>query len=219
MSNKDGRGNATVSKKANTAAAPRFDPAPWNAVAAEARKSPRALNNCYAYFLQDHQRTWDDSFPQPGALAAVRAQMNAQRRDQYTKTLGGNGGAMMPETKPYRCDSLIDAIRADNPLIFTAARYQACPHNYYKGFLAVDNSKAADSDYHFWILNDDGHWSHKPGGNEVTARDWSGNAISDPISSDRGRYNQPCAFFCVPANEFAPTFSTGLVALNNNNKK
>jgi hypothetical protein len=202
---------ATTTKE--NSSAPTFDPAPWNTVfgGADAQKSPRALNNCYAYFLQDKERALKDSFPQPGALAAVRAQMNAQRRGRYSQNNESNN-RLHPKTDPYECSTLIEAIRADNPLIFATSRFRSCPHNYYKGFLAVDNRNPADSDYHFWILNDDGKWSHKPGGNNVTALDSAGNVITDPMTSDRGRYNEPCAFFCVPANAYAPTYSTGYSA-------
>lgn len=175
--------------------APPFEPQPWNVLIGDS--GPRALNNCYAYFLQDRERDQRDSFPQPGAFAAVRAQMS-RRRHSYK----------MPRTDPYRCDELVRAIRDDNPAIFAVARAQPCPRNYYKGFLAVDNT-AADSDYHFWIQNADGEWSHKPGSSSVTALDFAQQPIDDPLLSDRGRYNVPCAYFCVPSNGFADTFSTG----------
>jgi hypothetical protein len=43
-------------------------------------------------------------------------------------------------------------------------------------------------DFHWYRLDDNGRWSHKPGGTEATNVDNSGNFILDPRTADRGPY-------------------------------
>ena len=55
------------------------------------------------------------------------------------------------------------------------------------------------SDYHWYRRDDNGRWSHKPGGTPATNRDNSGNAITDPRTCDRGYYTDFCGFYhCIP---------------------
>ena len=148
--------------------------------------------NCYAYFLQDLRNTDGDdlhTFPHPGALAAL---VKRNRR-------------LLP-TEPYRCDALNRAILADNPNIFKSTYAGRCPSGFYKGFAAVDTS-VQDGDFHFWVEHDNGRWSHKPGRMPVTFLDQAGKPIDNPLLAARGRYNEPCGFFCVPHNTHAETRS------------
>lgn len=50
-------------------------------------------------------------------------------------------------------------------------------------------------DYHWYRLDKDGKWSHKPGRTPATNLDNSGNLINDPRTADRGNYTE----FCVRA--------------------
>ena len=45
-----------------------------------------------------------------------------------------------------------------------------------------------DTDYHFYRLDSNMLWSHKPGKTEVKNTDNSGNLITDPKTADRGEY-------------------------------
>ncbi|MGH9632162.1 MAG: hypothetical protein ACRD7E_27980 [Bryobacteraceae bacterium] len=58
-------------------------------------------------------------------------------------------------------------------------------------------------DYHWYRLDDNGKWSHKPGNTPATNVDASGNAITNPEAADRdyGRvnYSQFCGYFYVPS--------------------
>ncbi len=54
-------------------------------------------------------------------------------------------------------------------------------------------------DFHWYRLDNNGLWSHKPGGTEATNLDNSGNPIVDPSTADRGPYTQFCGCFCVCA--------------------
>jgi hypothetical protein len=52
-------------------------------------------------------------------------------------------------------------------------------------------------DFHWYRLDRDGRWSHKPGGTEATNLDSSGSLITDPRTADRGPYTIFCGCFCV----------------------
>ena len=52
-------------------------------------------------------------------------------------------------------------------------------------------------DYHWYRLDNNGMWSHKPGGWLATNRDASGNLISDPRTCNRGPYTTFCGCYCV----------------------
>jgi hypothetical protein len=52
-------------------------------------------------------------------------------------------------------------------------------------------------DYHWYRLDDNGMWSHKPGGTEARSWDESGNPITDPQTADRGSYTIFCGYFTV----------------------
>ncbi len=52
-------------------------------------------------------------------------------------------------------------------------------------------------DFHWYRMESDGTWSHKPGRAAATRLDNSGNLITDPWTADRGNYTVFCGFFCV----------------------
>ncbi|QRK06881.1 LamG domain-containing protein [Archangium violaceum] len=52
-------------------------------------------------------------------------------------------------------------------------------------------------DYHWYRLDENGTWSHKPGGTPATNLDNSGNVITDPRTANRGPYTQFCGFFMI----------------------
>ena len=52
-------------------------------------------------------------------------------------------------------------------------------------------------DYHWYRKDENGCWSHKPGGTPVTNLDNSGNKIHDPRTADRGSYTDFCTFMIV----------------------
>jgi len=64
---------------------------------------------------------------------------------------------------------------------------------------------APGDDYHWYRLDDNGRWSHKPGGSPATDLDASGNQIADPETADRYYsgpdytldYNTFCTYYCV----------------------
>ncbi len=52
-------------------------------------------------------------------------------------------------------------------------------------------------DFHWYRLDRNGRWSHKPGGTQATNLDNSGNIITDPRTADRGPYTVFCGCYCV----------------------
>lgn len=60
-------------------------------------------------------------------------------------------------------------------------------------------------DYHWYRLDDDGTWSHKPGQTKITKKDYGGNAIADP------RY---AAQFLYQFVSFMTTINDNTVTIN-----
>jgi Concanavalin A-like lectin/glucanases superfamily len=50
-------------------------------------------------------------------------------------------------------------------------------------------------DYHWYRLDDNGTWTHKPGQTSATNKDNSGNVITDPRTANRGVYTDFCGFY------------------------
>lgn len=56
-------------------------------------------------------------------------------------------------------------------------------------------------DFHWYRLDSNARWSHKPGSTPARNTDNSGRPITDPRTCDRGPYTAFCGFYlCVPAN-------------------
>lgn len=57
------------------------------------------------------------------------------------------------------------------------------------------------ADYHWYRLDNNAQWSHKPGQTPARNTDNSGNPINDPRTCNRGNYTSFCGFYhCIPAN-------------------
>lgn len=70
---------------------------------------------------------------------------------------------------------------------------------YYPVALVVDPGV----DYHWYRLDNNGRWSHKPGNTNATDTDASGNPITNPETANRNygsvNYREFCGYFYVPA--------------------
>jgi hypothetical protein len=55
---------------------------------------------------------------------------------------------------------------------------------------------APNWDYHWYRLDANGMWTHKPGGTEATNLDNSDQPITNPETADRGPYTIFCGYFC-----------------------
>ena len=169
---------------------PKYQPHIWNN-----SNNIKRSHNCYAYFLNDinkqlmnvYDNTEEDKIkylnPQPGHYCGMVKRV------------------ILSETT---CDNIIERVLCDNDNIKVINSNNDnfdCGPNYYKGALAVNKGKM----YHFYREDENGMWSHKDGGRDVTNLDYSGNKIDDPKYSDRGQYDEFCSYFCVPRNEYSKT--------------
>jgi len=68
----------------------------------------------------------------------------------------------------------------------------SCPKKECKIALVV----APGWDYHWYRLDTNGMWSHKPGGTQATSLDNSSNPIASPETADRGPYTDFCGYYC-----------------------
>lgn len=156
-------------------------------------KNIKESHNCYSYFLNDINHDLKNIYesveeddrkiinPQPGHYCGMTKRVN------YKETT---------------CKNITERVLCDNPDIKVIDNHNIdCGSNFYKGALAVDKGEM----YHFYRQDESGMWSHKDGGLGITNLDYSGNTITDPKVSDRGRYDEFCSYFCVPNNEYKKT--------------
>ena len=59
---------------------------------------------------------------------------------------------------------------------------------------------ALNWDFHWYRKDNNGYWSHKPGGTMATNRDNSGNVITNPETANRGSYTIFCGYFLTCSN-------------------
>jgi hypothetical protein len=55
---------------------------------------------------------------------------------------------------------------------------------------------APGSDYHWYRQDQNGMWTHKPGGTQATNLDNASHPISNPETASRGAYTDFCGYFC-----------------------
>jgi hypothetical protein len=150
---------------------PKYDPLKWND-----NLRVKSTHNCYAYVLNKISSL--KGKPQPGYFA----------------------GYKQLQLVDYNCNTFLQRLKKDNPLLYKSTFQQPCEPGYHKGFLALD-PKQHDTDYHFYRQSPDGSWSHKPGKTDVTRLDASNKIIHAPHLSNRNykyyKYQKPCFYFCV----------------------
>ena len=149
----------------------------------------RESHNCYSYFL---------NLKDPSAIELCRKTYNKNnicRRSQP----GYASHYPALETKDFNCPTIMKRTLDDNPNIFKTTRENQCGPSHYKGAVVV----APGRDYHYYRLNDENVWSHKPGYKPSTYVDSKNKIIRDPeyASRDYGgtlHYKDFCGFVCVP---------------------
>lgn len=182
---------------------PEYEPTKWNN-----DNYVNGSHNCYSYFLNenpsqaltikcqeiceddkdcpDSTNECQDLIPQPGDSSLIEI----------------NGSPDM-KTRKYTCPTMIKKLKADNPDIKHINFTMKCPSNYYKGAMVVDYLNT----FHFYRLNGDGRWSHKPGITEVKTIDALGKEIVIPHFAARNykrdgnshiNYTDFCGYFCIP---------------------
>jgi hypothetical protein len=138
-------------------------------------------HNCYDYAFNNYN-VFQVGTSQPGRLP-----------NSIKKALGSD----------YTCNDTSTRLNGDHNTpqtgidMIIAQAHQTCPANRYKIALLSD----PDDDYHFLRQNSDGTWSHKPGTNAVTNKDFAGKIITDPrmahMRNSKYNYDHFCNFFCV----------------------
>lgn len=180
-----------------TPTAPPYDPAKYTS-------NPYVQNshNCYAYALD---------FYDPAL--AKRCQGTLRQGTRKTCfTLRPKPGRVsnthqdLPYSHRMTCGRILEGILQDVPSATVTTRDAPCPEGHYKIAFAVDPHRT----YHFYRQDADGAWSHKDAWRPVTRVDASGMPIADPAQADRkyphADLSEFCAYVCVPAQAYLPTF-------------
>jgi hypothetical protein len=149
----------------------------------------RESHNCYSYFL---------NLKSKNAYELCKknfAKQNICRRSQP----GYASNYPSLKTEDFKCPVIMKRTLDDNKTIFQTTKDFDCGPDYYKGALVV----APDRDYHYYRLNDDKVWSHKPGYKPSTYYDACGNIILDPEKAIRDyggtlHYTDFCGYMCIP---------------------
>jgi hypothetical protein len=148
----------------------------------------RESHNCYSYLLN---------------LKSNAAKKLCEKELKYNDLCrrsqpGYAAGYPSLKTKDFSCPVIVKRTLADNPNIKNSTFNQACPKDTYKGAIVV----APGRDYHYYRLNDEGYWTHKPGWKPSTAYDAKNNLIKNPELASRNygelNYRDFCGYVCVP---------------------
>lgn len=120
---------------------------------------------------------------------------NNKRTDTYAQP--GRRSGDYPN--PMECAEVSAAAVSDGLEALPASGL--CPDDKVKVALFVDPDNP-NQDYHWYRLDSDGMWSHKPGGGPATILDQSGDPITNPETADRSYpaydldYTDFCGYFC-----------------------
>jgi hypothetical protein len=151
---------------------PEYTPELWN------HKNTVQKNNCYSY-----------------AIGIIKGASNDKAQPGYFSSY-----ARMKDTE-YNCPTFFKRMKGDIPGIYQEHFIPPCQKGFHKIFLAITDQDADDRDYHYYVQNRNGLFSHKPGFTKATNKDASGNLIYNPLRANRdnGSYNYstPCGFYCV----------------------
>ena len=134
--------------------------------------------------------------------------------DVITSTVGGvnpghyGGGEITFEdlSKSNICSLMYTGTKNDGPYlgngrsIRSSSKNEKPRSNEYKVAIVI----APGVDYHWYVQNSDGYWSHKPGTTSCTKVDASGNFITDPQTANRNysyaNYSKFCGYYIMTRN-------------------
>jgi len=115
---------------------------------------------------------------------------NNKRTNTYAQP-GRAAGIFLAWPDDMNCSAVGNAAIADGLVPLPASG--TCPDTEDKVALVV----APGWDYHWYRLDNNGMWSHKPGGTPATNLDNAGNPINNPETANRGVYTNFCGYFCT----------------------
>ena len=110
--------------------------------------------------------------------------------NKATNTFAQPGRAAGAQATYMSCAAVHAAAIADG--LQPISYYPNWPLDFKTGLALV---VAPGYDYHWYRLDQNGTWTHKPGGTAATNRDNAGNIITDPRTANRGPYTNFCGFF------------------------
>ena len=157
-------------------------------------KTVQHSHNCFAYAMDvrdpkriEQCRKNNCSTPQPG------------RKKGHPEFSGQMGKS---------CGDIISRTMADVPRAYLTDFQSKCEPGFSKIFAVVDKK----NDYHYYRIDNNNLWSHKPGGRPVKNIDSNGALIYRPdlagrdypaeYEGDSGlNYNSSCGYMCVPRNK------------------
>lgn len=177
-----------------------YNPKEWNK-----NKMEKNAHNCYSYFLNQKEDSFTEDCINEHKKKMKKInneQSKTKKKKKYIPCGKAQPGsyAKLPklEKGEFTCKEMNRRIKADNPDIYETTMEKGCNDNEYMGAMVV---KPYDT-YHFYRLDDDGYWSHKPGATKVSRKDSHGNLISDPKKSARNfgnlTYKKFCHHYCIP---------------------
>ncbi|MHC4956375.1 MAG: hypothetical protein ACYTGZ_21240 [Planctomycetota bacterium] len=114
---------------------------------------------------------------------------NNKRTDTFAQPGRASGTTL--GLSNLNCADVTAAAIADG--IEAAPSSATCPSHCVKIALVINPGV----DYHWYRLDSDGMWTHKPGQTAATNLDNSGNPITNPETADRGGYTIFCGYFCI----------------------
>lgn len=171
---------------------PDYEPKRWNEDPAVTKS-----HNCYNYFANYINPNSVEEcrkkglkgcralFAQPGGLHGDRNALNAEKRRV--------------------CPVLEKLMMKDIPDLKKTTFYEKCPAGTSKGAMVNDEFV----DFHYFLQNKDGMWSHKDGSNKAKRFDALRRPIFNPELIARNynwqgsdlNYDRFCGFYCVPRNQ------------------
>lgn len=113
--------------------------------------------------------------------------------DIITNTFAQPGRGSGAVFTSFMCDDVGAAAQRDG--LAPTSKPASTPAVGHYVALVIRPVPAAQPDYHWYRLDDNGFWSHKHGSAPCQNVDESGNAISDPETCDRGDYNVFCGYY------------------------
>ena len=132
----------------------------------------RESHNCYTYFLNMLSKD---------AMELCKEDFEKHNMCRRAQPGYASGFPNLSKGK-YTCDEIENRTLKDNPEIYKIkSKDVKCDKRFYKGAMVV----APERDYHYYRLNDEGVWTHKPGYKHSTNLDAGNKKIKDPETADR----------------------------------
>lgn len=218
-------GTLLAATQASAYEVPSYDPDYWN------QSCVQSMNNCYNYAMNKATNT----FAQPGTAyeCSLAPDKCHPAPDECDWSYVPNDTPLQPRegslTDPFEiCDyvawyAVMDGSIAPVSLTNEGPEPGECGGGpgYTKVALVVRrNLEDVSGDYHWFRRDNDGMWSHKPGGTAATNLDDCGNVIADPAklftsAEDECKptsYDTFCGYYCTASTSAAQ--GTGTMVLN-----